>query len=62
MSYNKYERRRQHFSDGKQRVTYKNKNCLIFTLRITQSNQWVGVCHAARIHSLNSPPVTSSVD
>ena len=33
-----------------------NKNQL--TLRLTQSNQWLGVDHSARIHSLNSPPMT----
>ena len=34
---------------------------MILTLRLTQSNQWVGVDHAARIH-LNSPPKTGSVE
>ena len=32
----------------------------ILTLRLTQNNQWVGVDHAARIHLLNSPPMTGS--
>ena len=36
----------------------KNKNN---TLRLTQSNQWVGVDHAARIHLLNFPPMTGIV-
>ena len=40
----------------------KNKKKGILTLRLTQSNQWVGVDHAARIHSLNSPPMTSNVE
>ena len=39
----------------------KRKN-EILTLRLTQSNQWVGVDHAARIHWLNSPPMTSNVE
>ena len=33
----------------------KEKRKITLTLRLTQSNQWVGVDHAARIHSLNSP-------
>ena len=39
------------------RITYKKKEKrkITLTLRFTQSNQWVGVDHAARIHSLNSP-------
>ena len=73
MSYNKYKRGCQHLNGGHQRTTYKTKKkkykkliiiiiiIIIFTLRLTQSNQWVGVDHAARIHSLNSPPMTSSV-
>ena len=32
------------------------------TERLTQSNQWVGVDHAARIQLLSSPPVTGSVE
>ena len=32
------------------------------TLRLTQSNQWVRADHAARIHSLISIPITSSVE
>ena len=35
---------------------------IILTLRLTQSNQWVGVDHAARIQLLNSPPMTGSVE
>ena len=35
---------------------------MILTLRLTQSNQWVGVDHAARIQSMNSPPKTGSVE
>ena len=35
---------------------------VILTLKLTQSNQWVGVDHAARIHSLNSLPITSSIE
>ena len=69
MSYDKYERGRQHLNGGHQRITYKKKKKKkrerkkgILTLRLTQSNQWVGVDHAARIHSLNSPPMTSSVE
>ena len=56
MSYYKYERGRQLRNGGHQRITYKNKK------KIPQSNQWVGVDHAARIYSLNSPPMTSSVE
>ena len=51
MSYDKYERGRQHLNGGHQRITYKknkNKNQkIILTLQLTQSNQWVGVDHAA---------------
>ena len=35
---------------------------IILTLWLTQSNHWVAVDHAARIHSLNSLPMTSSVE
>ena len=35
---------------------------IILTLWLAQGNQWVGVDHAARIHSLNFPPMTSSVE
>ena len=35
---------------------------IILTLRLTQSNQWVGVDYAARILLLNSPPMTGSVE
>ena len=62
MSYDKYERGRQHLNGGQQRITYKRKrkkNKIILTLRLAQGNQWVGVDHATRIHSLNSPPMTS---
>ena len=73
MSYNKYKRGCQHLNGGHQRTTYKTKKkknkkliiiiiIIIFTLRLTQSNQWVGVDHAARIHSLNSPPMTINVE
>ena len=67
MSYDKYERGRQHLNGGHQRITYKkNKNKIkikiILTLRLTQINQWVGVDHAARIQLLNSPPMTGSVE
>ena len=53
MSYDKYERGRQHVNGGHQRI---------LTLRLTQNNQWVGVDHAARIHLLNCPPMTGSVE
>ena len=67
MLYDKYEGGCQHLSNGYQRITYKKKRKkekkrLILTLWLTQSNQWVGVEHAARIHSLNSPPITSSAN
>ena len=69
MSHDKYERGRQHLNGGHQRITYKKKKKKkkerkngILTLRLTQSNQWVGVDHAARIHRLNSPPMTSNVE
>ena len=64
MSYDKYERGRQHLDGGHQRITYKKtkiKIKIILTLRLTQSNQWVGVDHVARIQLLNSPPMTGSV-
>ena len=35
---------------------------MILTLRPTQSNQWVGVDHAAAIHLLNSHPMAGSVE
>ena len=71
MSYDKYEKGRQHLNGGHQRITYKRKKLkiktkikikIILTLRLTQNNQWVGVDHAARIHLLNSPPMTGSVE
>ena len=68
MLYDKYERGRQHLSGGQQRLTYKKKKKneikikIILTLRLTQSNQWIGVDHAARIQLLNSPPITGSVE
>ena len=34
----------------------------MLTLRLTQNNQWVGVDHATRIHLVNSPPITGSVE
>ena len=61
MSYDKYERRRQHLNGGHQRITYKKKKKKL-TLRLTQNNQWVGLDHAARIHSLNSPLMTGCVE
>ena len=63
MSHDKYERGRQHLNGGHQRITYnKKKKNGILTLRLTQSNQWVGVDHAAQIHWLNSPSMTSNVE
>ena len=75
MSYDKYERGRQHLNGGHRRITYKrkkekieNKNkikikiIITLTLRLAQNNQWVGVDHAARIHLVNSPPTTGSVE
>ena len=73
MSYDKYERGRQHLNGGhqrkltkeqnkKQKVKTKIKIKIILTLRLTQNNQWVGVEHAARIHLLNSPPMNGSVE
>ena len=38
------------------------KNWLILILRLKKSNQWVGVDHATQIHSLSTPPMTSSAD
>ena len=35
---------------------------LILILRLNKSNQWVGVDHATQIHSLSTPPMTSSAD
>ena len=43
----------------KEKLTKKKKH---LTLRLTKSNQWVGVDHAVRIQSLNSLPMTSSVE
>ena len=40
----------------------QKKKKKLLTLRLTQSNQRVGVDHATRIDSLNSPPMTSSVE
>ena len=58
MSYDKYERGRQHLNGGHQRITYKdnnnNNNNNNNTLLLTQSNQLVGVDHAVQIHLLNS--------
>ena len=65
MSHDKYERGHQHLNGGHQRITYKKikiKIKIILTLWLTQSNQWVGVDHAARIQLLNSPPMTRSVE
>ena len=60
MSYDKYEKGCQHLNGGHQRITLK-KNIIkikILTLWLIQSNQWVGVDHAARIQLLNFPPMT----
>ena len=38
------------------------KTKIILTLRLTQSNQWIVVDNAARVHLLNSPSVTGSVE
>ena len=69
MSYDKYERERQHLNGGHQRITYKRKKeerktkiKITLTLLLTQNNQWVGVDHAARIHLLNSLSMTGSVE
>ena len=68
MSYDKYERGCQHLNSGHQRITYKknDKNkkmkIKILTLRLAQSNQWVGADHATQIQLLNSPPITGSVE
>ena len=66
MSFDKYERGRQHLNGGHQRIAYKImmiiKIKIILTLRLTQSNQWIGIDHAARIHLLNSPPMNGSVE
>ena len=65
MSYDKYERGHQYLNKGHQRITYqkkKKKETENFTLRLTKSNQWVGMDHAARIQLLISPPMTSSVE
>ena len=59
MSYDKYKRRRQHLNT----LTVVTKDLLtkakslILAIRLTQSNQWVGVDHAARIQSLNSSSI-----
>ena len=45
MSYDKYERGRQHVNRGHQGITYKK---ITIILRLTQSNQWVGVDHATQ--------------
>ena len=65
MSYDKYERGCQQLNSGHQRITYKKNKIkikIILTLWLTQSNQWVGVDHATRIHLLNSPPMTGIVE
>ena len=69
MPYDKYERECQHLNSGHQRITYKkndkNKKIkikIILTLRLAQSNQWVGADHATQIQLLNSPPITGSVE
>ena len=66
MSYDKYERGRQHLNGGHQLITCKKnkKNKIkieikiILTLRLTQSYQY----HATRIHLLNSPHMTGSAE
>ena len=60
MSYDKYERGHQHLNCGHQKITYKKKKKKNYCF--SQSNQWIALDHAARIHSLNSPPMTSSVE
>ena len=57
MSYDKYERGHQLLNGGHQRITLKKKKKKKLTLQLTQRNQWVGVDHAAQIHSLNSPAI-----
>ena len=51
MSYDKYERGCQHLNGGHQTINYKPNQkkliIVILNLRLTQSNQWVGVDHAA---------------
>ena len=59
MSYDKYEKGRQHLNGGQQRITYKKKKLPAW---LTQGNQWAGVDHATWIHLLNSLPMTSSVE
>ena len=59
ISYDKYERGRQHLNGGHQRITYQKK---YLPYGLPKVNQWVGVDHATRIHLLNSPPMTSSVE
>ena len=51
-----YIRGRQHLNGCHQKATYKKM--LILILRLTQSNQWVGVGHTVRIQSLNSSHMT----
>ena len=61
MSYDKYERGRQHLNGGHQRIAYKKK--LVNTYpTANKSNQWVGVDHATQIHLLSTSPMTSSAD
>ena len=62
VSYDKYERGRQHINGGHQRITYQIKIKIILTLWLTQSNQWLGVDHATRIQLLNSRPMTGIVE
>ena len=52
----KYERGHQYLNGGHQGNFFLKKR-LILILRLTQSNQWQGVDHAAQIYSLNSPPI-----
>ena len=69
VSYDKSERGRQHLNGGHERITYKkiynnntNNNKNKKKLWLTQSIQWVGVDHAARIHWLKTLSVTGSAE
>ena len=65
MSYDKYEKEWQNLKGGHQRITIKKYiiKIKILTLWLIQSNQWLGIDHAARIQLLNFPPMTGgSVD
>ena len=45
-------------NNNKNRIKIK----IMLTLRLTQNNQWVGIDHAARMHLVNSPLMTSSIE